>query len=90
MLDQAIKDSMKGESEEVPEVKPEPVEVKDQNKMLDDLLNDLIKDDEYWINLLNIILKMSKRSNNYEFVKHVPDFIAKMGLNTDKLDEHKK
>jgi len=25
---------------------------------------------------------MSKRSNNYEFVKHVPDFIAKMGLNT--------
>ncbi len=47
MLDQAIKDSMKGESEEVPEAKPKPVEVKDQNKMLDDLLNDLIKDDEY-------------------------------------------
>ena len=33
---------------------------------------------------------MSKRSNNYEFVKHVPDFIAKMGLKTDQLDEHKK
>ena len=33
---------------------------------------------------------MSKRSNNYEFVKHVPDFIAKMGLNTSQLEEHKK
>ena len=33
---------------------------------------------------------MSKRSNNYEFVKHVPDFIARMGLNTVQLEEHKK
>ncbi len=33
---------------------------------------------------------MSKRSSNYEFVKQVPDFIARMGLNTAQLEEHKK
>jgi hypothetical protein len=33
------------------------------------------------IDYFNIILKMSKRGPSIEFVKHVPDFIAKMGLN---------
>ena len=33
---------------------------------------------------------MSKRSSNYEFVKQVPDFSAKMGLNKMQLEEHKK
>ncbi len=31
---------------------------------------------------------MSKKSQNLEFVKHVPDFIAKMGLSQQQLTQH--
>lgn len=31
---------------------------------------------------------MSKRGNNVEFVKHVPDFLAKMGLSRGQVEEH--
>lgn len=32
---------------------------------------------------------MSKKSsNNLEYVKHVPDFIAKMGLSKQELQQH--
>jgi hypothetical protein len=33
---------------------------------------------------------MSKKQNNLQYVKHVPDFLVKMGLTNTALKEHQE